>query len=202
MARYRKTAAPAPNTTPKPESSSASELERPFGLRVPDAEVERRVTAVTQLLAAGVDRSAIVRQCDKEFGAAERTVDRYIALARERIEEESRVGRAEARALGIVRLNHLSRAAEAQGKIGVAVHAERVKAKLTGVEQSPELDEPADRFDDAIDSMMDGVKAILKSLPKERINELAAAFRKRGITTQAAFEFGIAARAQVPPTTR
>lgn len=52
-----------------------------------------RVHEVYDLIVAGLRRAAIVRHMREKYGAKDRTVDKYIALARELLKEESKAVR-------------------------------------------------------------------------------------------------------------
>lgn len=102
-------------------------------------EREARVTEVFKMLVSGLGRPEVLRlvQARYDWGVAVRTIDSYIAAARERFEELSTVRREEELGKAIARLDQLYAKAVAANDIKGALAVERQRITLLGL-QAPE----------------------------------------------------------------
>jgi hypothetical protein len=114
----------------------------PGGKRLSEVEVERRTARVAELLRAQASRADILTVMSAEFGAAPRTVDDYIARARDRFAIDSAVTAQEERGSTLTRLDKLARKLEAQGAWSALVNVERLLADVRGLRRGTVTIEP------------------------------------------------------------
>ena len=103
-------------------------------------QTTERVNEVYAMLVAGLRREAILRLANDKHGwdVKSRTVDSYIALAKDRFEEESKVRRSAELGKAIARLDSLYAKAEARKDHRVALMVERERIELLGLRSAGE----------------------------------------------------------------
>lgn len=166
------------------------------GKRLSEVDVERRTARVAELLKAQASRADILAVMSAEFGAAPRTVDDYIARARDRFAVETAATSQEERAATLARLDKLARKLEAQGAWSALVNVERLLADVRGLRRGTVAVEtpppaPAQPFpevsvEEAIEECFLAVEAVASSWASgsfptpspERIEGLREAVRK------------------------
>jgi hypothetical protein len=116
------------------------------------AKVAERVSDVYVMLVSGARREQIVSFARQHWDVRPRTVDTYIAKAKERLEEESRVRRSVELGKVLARLDTQYFKADSRKDHRGAVLAERVRIKLL------RLDEHADDDNDEIRRFLDALE--------------------------------------------
>lgn len=181
----------------------------PGGKRLSEVEVERRTARVAELLQAQAARADIIAVMSAEFGAAPRTVDDYIARARDRFAVEAAGTAEEERAAALARLDRLAKKLEAKGAWSALVNVERLLADVRGLRRGTVAVEarpatpaqlPEVSPEEAIEECFLAVEAVARSwergmFPKpgpERIEGVRKAVR------QAAEALGIIEAPEVP----
>jgi hypothetical protein len=112
------------------------------GKRLSEVEVERRTARVAELLRAQASRADILAVMSVEFGAAPRTVDDYIARARDRFAIDSAGTAQEERGATLARLDKLASKLEVQGAWSALVNVERLLADVRGLRRGTVTIEP------------------------------------------------------------
>ena len=92
-----------------------------------------RVQTVYQWLTEGNSRSTICQKVAEMEWGSERTADRYIAEAREMLEQDSAMSRQAFLAESLGNLRRLQGRAEKRGQLQVALNCLRLASELTGL---------------------------------------------------------------------
>ncbi len=102
------------------------------------ARVSARVNEVYAMLLNGLRREQIVKLAREKhhWGVSSRTIDTYIALAKQRFEEEAKVRRGAELGKAIARLDSLYAKALARNDNRTALMAERERIELLGLRSS------------------------------------------------------------------
>ena len=101
--------------------------------RCTNAEKDFRVKTIYGLLSHGWPRGEVCRYASKEWRVNERTADRYIAEARELIEQDCALTRQQFLAEALDRLRTYEIAAAKRGQMQVATNSVRLQAELIGL---------------------------------------------------------------------
>jgi hypothetical protein len=103
--------------------------------RRPQAKTTDRVNEVYAMLVAGLRREAIIRLANEKHGwnVRPRTVDDYIAKAKQRFEEEARVRREAELGKAIARLDNLYAKSVSRNDNRTALAVERERIELLGL---------------------------------------------------------------------
>ena len=150
-------------------SRHAAKKSPPGGVRVGEAEVERRLAVVEELLRDGHARHEVVAAMEQRFAASPRATDDYIRRARARWATEAAATRGTARERTVARLTALARTLEAKGAWGPLVQIERLLADVLGVRAPQQVDvrtavpppeEPDMDVEDAVAALVESVPLI------------------------------------------
>lgn len=106
------------------------------------ARTTERVNEVYAMLIAGLRREAIIRLANEKHGwnVRPRTVDDYIAKAKQRFEEEARVRRGAELGKAIARLDSLYAKSIGRNDSRTALAVERERIELLGLRLASEAD--------------------------------------------------------------
>jgi hypothetical protein len=105
------------------------------GKRSTEAEIERRIERVVELLCEGAARNRICRTLYEETGVSSGPVDQiYIPRARARLVEMFRVKREEFVAQQLVAMEHIADKAIESGQLSAAVGARACILRVTGAD--------------------------------------------------------------------
>jgi len=108
--------------------------------RMPTAVVSMRVDEVYELVVHGVRTYKIHAHAKTEWGVCARTANHYIAVAKERLEEESKVKRRSELGKALARLDNQYMKADLRQDHRGAVIAEHERIELLGLRVSAEGD--------------------------------------------------------------
>lgn len=97
-------------------------------------ETRKRVEEVYEMLLAGLRRAVILRRMRAKHGVAERTVDKYIALAKEQFEEDAKPRRQSELGKTLNRLETLYAKHMANGDYRGARQVEEVRIALLNLQ--------------------------------------------------------------------
>ena len=97
-------------------------------------QIEFRIAAITSILAHGGVRSDCIRYASEQgWGVTTRTVENYIAKAREDIKSDWELERPQLIAQMLTRLQRYERKAEEKGELTTAIQSVITQAKLVQV---------------------------------------------------------------------
>lgn len=102
-----------------------------MGKKATNAEINQRIHEIVKLLSCATPSHEIKRHAAKEWGAASRTVDTYIARARAIIKEEYNVERSDFLASRMGILDKVIENSIRDGQNSNAVGALKLQAQLT-----------------------------------------------------------------------
>ena len=108
---------------------------KPRGNRNPDAEIEKRVARVAELLLNGMTNRQIVSICEQEFKACRASAVRYIARANEKIASEFDLNRKSEVSKSVERLLRMQQECLARFDYRTAATIEGQLAKIYGLEK-------------------------------------------------------------------
>ena len=97
------------------------------------SEKEFRVSTVYGLLCDGWSRTQVCQFAAENWDSSERNADRYIAEAREKIEQDCNLSRQAFLAEAIGRLRNYEQQAAKRGQMQVATNSVRLQAELVGL---------------------------------------------------------------------
>ena len=98
-----------------------------------NAEVARRVTEVYGLLSQAYSRTQVLQYAAEKWEVSERTADEYIKRARESLEKDCELSRAQFLAELMQRLRTYETKAAQRGQMQVAVNSARLQAELVSL---------------------------------------------------------------------
>lgn len=132
-----------------------------MGKKATNAEVEQRVTAVTNLLIAGVSRAGILEYAGKQKWGIERSmIDEYISRATDIIKQSSIIDRDEQVGLAVRRLTDLYKTALAAKDTRTALAVQKEINQLLGLPEAAQINLNVD-FGDMSDAMQEWKESIV-----------------------------------------
>jgi hypothetical protein len=103
-----------------------------LGRKATNAEIDRRVDKIHQLLVMCASPSEIKRFAAAEWGLAPRTVDTYIQRARQQLREDCAIDRSDFVAARLLTLDKVVQEAMAAGQHSNVIGALRLALEVTG----------------------------------------------------------------------
>ena len=97
------------------------------------AEKKFRISTVYGHLCNGWSRGQIIQFCEDEWGIGESMCDRYIAEAREKIDQDCNISRQAFLAECLERLRNYEQQAAKRGQMQVATNSVKLQAELVGL---------------------------------------------------------------------
>lgn len=117
--------------------------DRPRGDRTSEAEMEQRIRKVQRFIIRGTGYSDLVALCDGEFGVCQRTAERYIAEANQRIRVANDKDRDLEIAKAKARYEEFIRIALSREELTPAITAQRDLVKLLGLAEPERIEHEA-----------------------------------------------------------
>jgi len=135
--------------------SSPQLSQKPRGNKLSSAELETRITWVTELMVNGVTRSLIITQCTERYRCSISTAERYMRGALRRLKACYKPQAESSAEMARRRFEKIFSAAMEKGDLKTAMAAQSNLCKLEGTWKAAEANSP---------SMVDALTSLMKSV--------------------------------------